>query len=111
LRDVRFENCMLDMANFAEGRIERTEFDGSALREAIFEQTQNRDVAFDGCDLTSASFGQARCERVDLSGTRLAGLRALTDLRGARMALPDVVEGATDFAAALGIAVLAENAR
>jgi hypothetical protein len=54
--------------------------------------------------------GQARRQRVELHGCRLDGLRSIVDLRGAAMPWPDVVAGAGTFAAALGIAIVDDEA-
>jgi hypothetical protein len=53
--------------------------------------------------------GQAKCERVDLTSTRFAGVHSLSNLRGTRMALPDILDGAMAFAAALGIEALDQD--
>lgn len=102
---------MLDMANFAESRIRphRVRWLVAAL-EAIFEQTQLRDLAFDGVrpDRLERARRAGRSASMLHFGTRLAGLPSLTYFRGgARIALPDIIDGAADLAAALGITVLA----
>ncbi len=90
----------------AQAKLERVVFAGCVLQDATFEQAQLRDVRFEHCDLTGATLGQVRLERVELAGCALQDVRSVTDLRGAAMPWPDLVEHAGTLAAALGIGVL-----
>lgn len=106
LRDVTLTGCRFDLAVLAGATLERVVFSDCVLIETSFEQALLRDVRFDGCDLTGATLDRVRLTRVTLAGCRLAAVRYLSDLKGARMPWPDVVENAAAFAGALGIEVL-----
>jgi Pentapeptide repeats (8 copies) len=84
-------------------------FDGAGLAGTRLPDARLRDVRFERCDLSGASFARARLERVELVDCRLAGVRSITDLRGASMPWDDVVGNAVAMAAALGIRVLEED--
>lgn len=105
LQDVTFVDCRLDFAILADARIDRVAFRNTVLTESTLEQAQLRDVRFYGCDLTRASLGQSSHTRVELHGCRLAEVRSLSDLRGAALPYPDLVDQAPNLAAALGIRV------
>jgi uncharacterized protein YjbI with pentapeptide repeats len=106
LRDVAFVDGRFDLADFAAARLDRVTFTGCDLHDTTFEQAQLRDVRFERCDLTGATLGQMRLQRVELSGCTLRAVRSLSDLRGAVMPWPDLVDNAGELAAALGIGVL-----
>jgi uncharacterized protein YjbI with pentapeptide repeats len=106
IKDVTLVDCRIDFAIFALARLDRVVFRNCDLQEASLEQAQLRDVRFETCDLGRATLGQSRHQRVELHGCKLAGVRALSDLRGAAMPWPDIVDHAGAFAAALGIAVV-----
>jgi uncharacterized protein YjbI with pentapeptide repeats len=105
LQDVTLTDCRLDFAILAEARLDRVHLRNCVLTESTLEQAQLRDVRFDGCDLTRASLGQSQHTRVELHGCRLDGVRSLSDLRGAAMPYPDLVDQAANLAAALGVRV------
>jgi uncharacterized protein YjbI with pentapeptide repeats len=105
VKDVVFSGCRLDFAVLAEARFDRVRFTRCDLREVSLEGAQLRDVRFESCDLSRATLDRSRHQRVLLEGCRLEGVRSLSDLRGAAMPWPDVVDQAEAFAAALGIAV------
>src|SRR4051794_13569522 len=108
LQDVTLTDCRLDFAVLAEARLDRVVLRNCVLTEATLEQAQLRDVRFESCDLTRASLGQSQHTRVELHGCRLAEVRALSDLRGAAMPYPDLVDQAANLAAALGIRVASD---
>ena len=108
LQDVTLVDCRLDFAVLAGARLDRVSLQGCVLTEATLEQAQLRDVRLDGCDLTRASLGQSQHTRVELRGCRLTEVRALSDLRGAALPYPDLVDQAANLAAALGIRVATE---
>ena len=103
LQDVTLVDCRLDFAVLAQARLDRVLLRNTALVESTLEQAQLRDVRFESCDLTRAALGQSTHTRVELHGCRLAEVRALSDLRGAAMPYPDLVDQAANLAAALGI--------
>ncbi|WCB97034.1 hypothetical protein DSM104299_05805 [Baekduia alba] len=105
LQDVTLTDCRLDFAVLAEARLDRVLLRNCVLTEATLEQAQLRDVRFESCDLTRASLGQSQHLRVELHGCRLAEVRSLSDLRGAALPYPDMVDQAVNLAGALGIRI------
>jgi uncharacterized protein YjbI with pentapeptide repeats len=105
LQDVTLTDCRLDFVVLAEARLDRVILRNTVLSEASLEQAQLRDVRFESCDLTRASLGQSLHTRVELHGCRLAEIRSVSDLRGAALPYPDLVDQAANLAAALGIRV------
>jgi uncharacterized protein YjbI with pentapeptide repeats len=105
VQDVVFSDCRLDFAILADARIDRVIFRNTVLTESTLEQAQLRDVRFESCDLTRASIGQSQHTRVELHGCRLDEVRSLSDLRGAALPYPDLVDQAANLASALGIRV------
>jgi uncharacterized protein YjbI with pentapeptide repeats len=105
LQDVTLTDCRLDFAVLAEARLDRVILRNTVLSEGTLEQAQLRDVRFDRCDLTRASLGQSQHTRVELHGCRLNEVRSLSDLRGAALPYPDLVDQAANMAHALGIRV------
>ncbi|HEY6760906.1 MAG TPA: pentapeptide repeat-containing protein [Baekduia sp.] len=109
LQDVTFTNCRLDYAVLAEARLDRVIFRRTGLTESTLEQAQLRDVRFESCDLTRASLGQSQHTRVELHSCRLSEVRSLSDLRGAALPYPDLVDQAVNLAGALGIRVATDQ--
>jgi uncharacterized protein YjbI with pentapeptide repeats len=104
--DVTFTGCRLDFAVLSGARLDRVVFRDCDLKECSLEQAQLRDVRFESCDLSRAMLDGSRHQRVELHGCRLEGLRSISDLKGAALPWPDLVDQAPAFAAALGIGVV-----
>jgi uncharacterized protein YjbI with pentapeptide repeats len=105
LRNVAFVDCKLDDANLRMARLREVRFDNCVLAGAEFGAAQLEDVAFNGSDLAGVDFGQARCAAVDLRDARLTGIKGIDSLRGATVALEQVVTLAPALALALGLRV------
>jgi uncharacterized protein YjbI with pentapeptide repeats len=67
LFSVTFQECILELASFAELKIKKTTFRASNLREVDFTTTDLENSVFDDCDLQRAIFQQTNLEKVDFS--------------------------------------------
>lgn len=110
LEDVRFSDCLIDLAAFGFSRLRRVIFDGCILREADFTEARLESVRFHRCELPGATFTGARFTTSEMRGCTLDGIRGIDGLRGVAMDWSDVVALAGTFAAALGIHVIGEDA-
>ena len=61
------------------------------------------------CDLSRAALSNSTLQRVELRGCTLDGIQSVTDLRGASMPWPDILDNAGVLAAALGIALVVDD--
>ncbi|HTX09744.1 MAG TPA: pentapeptide repeat-containing protein [Solirubrobacteraceae bacterium] len=105
LVDVVFRDAPIDLSCFRFGRLNRVRFERCRLVEADFQGVTANACTFIDCDLTSAQLSQGTFAGSAFRGCRLAGLRGLEALKGARMAWEDVMELATALATSLGIDV------
>ncbi len=105
LRDVLFENCKLDLANFRFARLERVTFRTCVLGDADFSGSTQRDCRYQDCDMRAAQFSQVTLRDVDLRGSRLEGIGGLAGMRGARISNEQLLELAPALAAQLGLRV------
>jgi uncharacterized protein YjbI with pentapeptide repeats len=110
LQDVTLTDCRAGFASFAAARMERVVLADCDLRETSFDEARLRDVRFERCRLEEASFHRAVLQRVELVGCELAGVRSVSDLRGAAMPWADIVANAGPLAVAVGIELLEEEA-
>ena len=109
LEDVRFTDCLVDLAAFGFSRLRRVIFDGCVLRDADFTDARFESVRFHRCELQGATFTGARFAKSEMRGCTLDGLRGIEGLKGVAMDWSDVVGLAGAFAAALGIEVIDEE--
>src|SRR5262249_17729187 len=109
LRNVAFVDCKLDDANLRHARLQEARFENCVLTGAEFIGAQLENVDFAGSDLPGVDFNEARCAGVDLRDARLTGLKGLAALRGATVALDQVVTLAPALALALGLRVHTED--
>jgi fluoroquinolone resistance protein len=65
LFSVRFEQCMLQLANFYQLGLKRTLFLRCQLHEADFTGADLQAAIFDQCDLLGARFDQSNLEKAD----------------------------------------------
>ncbi len=108
LRDVRFEDCRVDLASLRFSRLERVSFLRCVLAEADFEGVRADSVRFADCDLTRAQFSQAHFERSEIRHCDLARVSGVTGLRGVGLLPADILGLAGSLAAELGLRTLDE---
>lgn len=85
LRDVVFEDCILDELDLSEASTAR--------------------LAFPGCTITMLDVSRARLENVDLRGARIDGIRGIDSLHGATVDSAQLMDLAPLLAAYLGIRI------
>lgn len=102
LESVRFIDCHIDYASFAEAR----------LRQVVFESCQLREVDFHGADLAGTSFIECELQGADFSRARLQGADISSSNAGRITVGPMDVRGlvvnraqASEFAKLFGLVV------
>lgn len=65
LFDVRFQDCVLDYASFANKKMPKTQFLGCSLKEVTFIGTQLNNSVFDNCNLDRAIFNDTQLAGAD----------------------------------------------
>jgi uncharacterized protein YjbI with pentapeptide repeats len=109
IRDALFEGCRIDLAAFRMSRFERVVLRDCVLREADFVEAQLSSVVLERCDLAAVDLSHATFARSQIFDCRYDGLIGAERLRGTTMPWPDVLALAPELAAAVGIAVLADE--
>jgi uncharacterized protein YjbI with pentapeptide repeats len=109
IEDLRVVGGTMMLASIAHSTIRRARFEGVNLREASFVGTRLNSVTFDGCDLTGADFRDARLEHCTIRGSSLDAVVGVESMRGLTMPWTDLVGSVGALAAALGIAVEADE--
>jgi uncharacterized protein YjbI with pentapeptide repeats len=109
LHDVTVRDCRVDLASFSHSRLQRVSFENCVLVQSDFLDSRLESVRFEHCDLSRADFRGARMQRCELRGNNLAGLQGVSNLKGAAMEWPDIVEMAGILASEIGIDVLADD--
>lgn len=110
IRDTLFEGCRIDLAAFRMTRFERVVLRDCILRETDFVEAQLSSVVLERCDLGGVDLSHATFARSQLLDCRYDGLIGAERLRGTAMPWPDIVSLAPELAAAVGIAVLDDEA-
>lgn len=90
LKDVTFENCKLNMANFRFSKLTRVEFINCVLSETDFQGSELTEVAFQSSHLEKVEFGQCRIIKVDARTSQLFDIRGWQSLRGVTIPLQHV---------------------
>ena len=106
MRDVLFQACKADLAQFRFAKCRAVRFEGCDLREADFANADLRDASFAQCDLRGANFTGAKLDGTDLRGSQLDDLQLRpTDMAGMIIDPHQAVGMAPLFAALLGVTV------
>jgi uncharacterized protein YjbI with pentapeptide repeats len=105
LKEVRWENCRVDLASFRFARFASVLFVGCDLRQADFEDADLRGARFVDCDLSGAQFSNATMTGTRFSGCSLLDVAGVHSMRGAVVDLRDVTDLAFGLAGALGIVI------
>ena len=84
LRDVTFDECMLDYAVFAECRLQDVRVAHSRMKRILLHSCTQKGLVLEDCDMEEAEIIATRLNGVDLSTCGLDGLHSSIDLfRGA----------------------------
>jgi uncharacterized protein YjbI with pentapeptide repeats len=106
LTDILFTGVKLNLSNFRSARFQRVEFKSCDLSEADFQGATFTAVSFKNCDLSRADFSNCKMKDVDLRSSKIASVRGLSGLRGAKIDTAQLISVAQGLAAEIGIVVL-----
>lgn len=105
VRDVVFDGCRADLANFRFTHLRDVVFRDCNLSEASFQQAELRNVRFERCKLVATQFSNVSMNTVRFAGCDLNGLRGITSFDGAIVASADAMSLLDALASALGIRI------
>lgn len=105
IKDVIFEDCKLDMANFRFAKLTRVQFINCQLTETDFQAAELTDVEFQTSHLDKVEFGQCKIKNVDARSSELLDIRGWQYLRGLKIDSTQLVTIAPQLAAGLGIKI------
>lgn len=105
LKDVVFEGCKLDMANFRFAKLAKVRFVDCVLTEADFGGAQLNQVEFANCLLEKTDFTQAKLSNVDARSSQLIDVRGWEYLKGLTVDTGQLMTIAPQLALALGLKV------
>jgi uncharacterized protein YjbI with pentapeptide repeats len=89
---VKFENCVLDLCNFASLDIKETNFSKSSIKEGYFHNNNLVKAKFGGCDLTQALFHECDLSKADFRGATNYSIDFRTNkLDKAQFNLPEAI--------------------
>ena len=95
---VRFVDCHMDYASFADTRFRQVVFESCQLREADFHGADLAGTAFVDCELRAADFGRAKLDGADISASNAAGIPlSPAEVRGLVVSQAQAVELAKLF--------------
>ena len=111
IKDVFFEDCKIDLAQFRVCAFKDCRFLNCNLREADFYEANLEGIVFSGCDLRGVQLYGASLKGADFRGSQLEGLQARAeDLQGAIIDSLQLLDLARDLAAMIGLKVLEPDA-
>lgn len=110
LRDVVFDDCVLELASLRLARLERVRIDGGRITEVDLSGARLKDVTFTGVDLGDVTWAGARLDGVDITGADVTALRDVSALRGALINEVQAISLARRLAQALGLGVVDDSA-
>jgi len=105
LVDIAFIGLKMNLSNFRISRFQRVEFSNCDLTEADFQGASFTAVSFKNCDLSGADFSHCKMNDVDLRSSKIASVKGLAGLRGAKIDTAQLMSVAHELAAEMGIKV------
>jgi uncharacterized protein YjbI with pentapeptide repeats len=107
---VSFERCKQDLSTFLECSFANVRFTGCDLRGVAFEGCTFERVEFNDCDLAETDFRDADYKRttmidVDFRTSKIADIKSVRALKGARITSSQMLELAYHLAVAHGLRV------
>ena len=106
LRDVRFDDCVLDLASMRSAILERVTVRGGRITGVDLTGSRLSDVILTEVALTEVTLDGARLEHVDLTGADISAIVDLSALRGATINDVQAITLAARLARAAGIRVV-----
>lgn len=105
IKDVVFEGCKLDMANFRFAKLTRVAFKDCSLAETDFQGAQFAHVTFENCTLTKTEFANCTLKQLDLRTSQLMDIRGWQFLKGAVIDSLQLTNVAPQLAHELGLKI------
>jgi uncharacterized protein YjbI with pentapeptide repeats len=105
LKDVLFESCKLDMANFRFAKLTRVTFVDCVCDEADFQGAELHEVKFVSSHLEKTEFAQCKIKSVDARTSELIDIRGWQSLCGLKVDAVQLMTIAPQLAATMGIIV------
>jgi len=105
-KDVVFEDCRLNLANFRNTTFERCIFRSCDLNEADFAAAKCVNVLFEDCQLIQTDFSNLSSTRLEFNGVSLSDIKGVGGLKGATLSQQNVAEIAPLLAGLLEMKVL-----
>jgi uncharacterized protein YjbI with pentapeptide repeats len=103
--DLYVQDSQFDYATIRIAKVKNPAvFSGCSFRETLFVGDLSN-VVFTECEFTGAEFEATRATDCDLRGSRLAGVRGLLSLRGAKITHEQALSVATTIATESGFTV------
>jgi uncharacterized protein YjbI with pentapeptide repeats len=105
LKDIIFEDCKLDLANFRSSKLTRVQFIGCHLQETDFQMATLTNVAFTSSELKKVAFSRATLNRVDARTSQLFDIRGWDSLKGLTLDASQLMAIAPELANELGLLI------
>lgn len=105
IKDVVFEDCKLDMANFRFAKLTRVQFINCMMSETDFQVAELSDVEFQASHLEKVEFGQCKIKDTDARSSELIDIRGWQSLKGMTIDSTQLVMIAPQLAHELGLKV------
>jgi uncharacterized protein YjbI with pentapeptide repeats len=106
IEDATFQDCRIDLASFRFAKLKRVRFENCQMQEVDFYEAKLTSVVFTDCVLAGVTLAGATFTSSEMRGCDLSGAVNPGQLRGVRMAWPDVINAAGELAAAVGIEIV-----
>jgi uncharacterized protein YjbI with pentapeptide repeats len=105
LKDVTFEDCKLDMANFRFAKFKRVQFINCMMSETDFQGAELIEIAFQASHLERVMFDQCTIKSVDARTSQLFDIRGWQALRGLVVDSVQLTTIAPQLASELGLVI------
>lgn len=105
IKNLKFSNSKLDIANFRFAKIENMIFEDCVLDDTDFYGAQLKNVDFINCTISKISFASAKMKNVNLSKSTIESLDGVASIKGATINYDQLMQLAPYFAAEAGINV------
>lgn len=83
LKNVLFEDCKMNLANFRFTKLKDAHFKNCDLSEADFYSAQLENVSFENCLLEKTEFSASKLKKVDLRTSNITNVLGIHNLSGA----------------------------
>ncbi len=105
LKDVIFEDCKLDLANFRASKLTRVQFVRCHLKETDFQMATLNNVSFVSSELEKVAFSRVTLKNVDARTSQLFDIRGWSSLKGLTIDSMQLVGVAPELANEIGLQI------